>query len=70
MFRSIFQGPKTIVAEYYGPFTIDANGTKLFAYSYEYSDDFAEDYYIKYSLYKGEEKIKTAEGDLNLVSGH
>lgn len=67
LFKAIFGGPRTLVAEYYGPYRIKAKDTKLFAYQYEYSDKFADDYYIKYSLYEERKKIRTAAGDLNLT---
>jgi hypothetical protein len=69
LFDSIVSGPKTRASEYYGPYNIQAKNTRLFTYSYEYSDDFAEDYFIKYSLFEGTKKIKTASGYLNLKTG-
>ena len=65
-FRSLFDGPSTVVAEQYGPFTIDAKDTQIYAYTYEFNEAFADDYYIKYTLYKGTEKIKTSTGPLQL----
>jgi hypothetical protein len=69
-FNSMFKGPSTLVAEYYGPFRVEPKSTKLFAYSYEYAKEFTGDYYIKYTLYEGSKKIKTAKGPLNLISGN
>ncbi len=67
LFTSIFKGSRTVVADYYGPFRIKAGTTELFAYQYEYSDDFRNDYYLKYMLFEDDKKIRTSAGFMNLT---
>ncbi|MBD3248811.1 DUF2341 domain-containing protein [Candidatus Woesearchaeota archaeon] len=70
LFMSMFGGPNTLASEIYGPYKIGPKKTELFAFTYEYTDDFAGDYYIRYRLYKEDKIIRTSSGDLNLVSGY
>jgi hypothetical protein len=66
LFTSMFEGPSTVSMEWYGPFKVKAKDTVLFAYQYEYLDDFAGDYYLKYSLFEESTKVRQAAGGFNL----
>ena len=60
--------PKTILAEYYGPYTIKADDIKIAAYKYKYNYDFiGSSYLLKTVLYEKDKKIaeSTYELDLN-----
>jgi hypothetical protein len=60
------KGTKTVGADIYGPYKIDAKDTMLFAYQYKYLDEFADDYTLRYVLYDKEGKVKEAAGSINL----
>ncbi|MBR9692228.1 hypothetical protein GOV06_05590 [Candidatus Woesearchaeota archaeon] len=66
LFTSMFEGPNTVSMEWYGPYTVKAKDTVMFAYQYEYTDDFAGEYYMKYSLFEEGDKVKQAVGEFNL----
>ena len=57
----------TAGAEYYGPYRIQADSTMLFAYRYEYNEEFADDYELKYTLYTEEGISSQIEGKLDLI---
>ena len=57
---------KTVGAEFYGPYVIGAKETMLFAYQYEYTEEFADDYELKYILYHEIGKEKESYGEIKL----
>jgi hypothetical protein len=59
--------PKTILAEYYGPYTIKANDIKIAAYKYKYDYDFAgSEYLLKAMLYEKGRRIAESTYKLDL----
>ena len=58
---------KTTGAEYFGPYKIGSNDVQLFAYQYQYNDEFADDYTLKYTLYDMEGEVKEAVGEVRLT---
>jgi len=60
------KGRKTVGAEFFGPYKIKAKETMLFAYQYEYSEEFADDYTLQYILHHEIGEDKKSVGELKL----
>jgi hypothetical protein len=59
---------KTIIAEYYGPYTIKANNITIAAYRYKFSSNLAgSNYILKTGLYENDKKIAESEETLDLT---
>ena len=56
----------TTGAEYFGPYRIQARETMLFAYQYQYTENFANNYTIRYVLTDKSGETKAAEGVIDL----
>ncbi|MBW2965616.1 hypothetical protein KY342_00765 [Candidatus Woesearchaeota archaeon] len=59
--------PKTVLAEYFGPYLIKANDIKITAYKYRYDEYFEEsDYLLRAILYEKDRKLEEYNYKLNI----
>ena len=64
--ESASEGPKTKALDLLGPYYVKSKESVLLAYQYKYTDEFADKYKIKASIFDGLEKLQTTESDLDL----
>lgn len=65
---AVLYGPKTIFADFFGPYKIKSGESMLLAQRYKYKDDFANNYVISAILYNSEEEaVDAISYPLNLI---